>query len=429
LGGKLRFGLMCSACFAAAAPALAQVQQYEAPESNFARDRNVSVRERPRPDYQAGGINLGGFTALARTDVGIEYNDNIFATETGKIDDFIVNVSPSVNLRSNWSRNALNLFARGNHREFLDNGDESTTDVQGGANGYADAGSARLDYGVDYGRFAEPRTSTTAARAARSPIKYRVLNSYAGLTQEFNRLRLAGRVDYRKFNYRNGRDVTNAIVFQDDRDRDLLIASARADYAVTPDTAVFLAGTYNKRDYDLDPPFPGVTVNRDSDGIDVGAGASFDLSNLARGEVQVGYFRQEYEAPGFSNSNGLSVRALVEWFPTQLTTVTLTGNRGVEDAAIAGSPSFISTGASLQIDHELLRNLILTARGGYTDDDYRGIDRQDKRFLGYAGANFLFNRNLGLTLAYEYLDQSSSGAQALADYKVNRLMATVALQF
>lgn len=425
----LRYALLGSAALAASVPAVAQQVQYEAPKSNFARDRNVSVRERPRPDYQAAGVNLGGFTALARTDVGLEYNDNIFATETGKIDDFIVNVAPQLNLRSNWSRNGLNIFARGTHREFLDNGDESTTDVQGGGTGFVQAGSARLDVGADYGRFAEPRTSTTAARAARSPIKYRVLNSFASLSQEFNRLRLSGRADYRKFNYRNGRDVTNAVVFQDDRDRDLFIASGRADYAVTPDTALFVAGAYNKRNYDLDPPFPGVTVNRDSDGIDVGAGASFDLSNLARGEVQVGYFRQDYEAAGFETSDGLSLRALVEYFPTQLTTFTITGTRGVEDAAIAGSPSFITTAGTLQVDHELLRNLILTARTGYTHDDYRGIDRTDKRFVGYVGANFLFTRNLGLTLAYDYLDQSSSGAQALADYKVNRLLATVALQF
>jgi hypothetical protein len=37
--------------------------------SNFKRDKNTSVRQRPRPDYEAIGVKTGGFTLYPRVTV------------------------------------------------------------------------------------------------------------------------------------------------------------------------------------------------------------------------------------------------------------------------------------------------------------------------------------------------------------------------
>lgn len=56
----------------------------------------------------------------------------------------------------------------------------------------------------------------------------------------------------------------------DDRDRSVLETAVQVGYQLVGDTIVFLRGTYNERDYDLDTP--AVAVNRDSDGYEIVAG-------------------------------------------------------------------------------------------------------------------------------------------------------------
>ena len=124
-----------------------------------------------------------------------------------------------------------------------------------------------------------------------------------------------------------------------------------------------------------------------------------------------------------------SAPPLVEWFPTQLTTVTATGSRTIEDSAIIGSGGYLSTGVGLQIDHEFKRNVILGAALSYSEDDYEGIDRNDNRFSGTLSATYLVNRRLGVSLAASHMEQSSDGADAGSDFDVNRLMISFVGQF
>jgi len=127
--------------------------------------------------------------------------------------------------------------------------------------------------------------------------------------------------------------------------------------------------------------------------------------------------------------NGPSAKVQVQWFPTQMTTVTVVGQRAVGDAGVPGSAGFLLSTGSVQIDHELLRNLILTAQGSYGTDQYNGINRTDDVASAGLSANWLLTHHVGLTLAYTYTDQSSSGAQKGLSFEDNRLMLSANLQY
>jgi hypothetical protein len=202
---------------------------------------------------------------------------------------------------------------------------------------------------------------------------------------------------------------------------------------------VFIEVSGNDRHYRLSsspivdgvPTFPDF-VNRDSKGVTALVGANFELAALIRGEIGVGYIDQHYKDSAFQDYNGLGARAQVEWFPTQLTTVTITGSHSVEDAGLVGASSYLATNVGLEVDHELLRNLILTANGSYGDDDYRGIDRTDKRIGLGLSASYLMNRHVGLKLAYNHFKNDSSGAdvaEAFRHYAVDRVGLTLTLQY
>ena len=155
-----------------------------------------------------------------------------------------------------------------------------------------------------------------------------------------------------------------------------------------------------------------------------------ELGALIRGEIAAGYISQEFdEETAYGKVDGFGARALIEWFPTQLTTVTATGSRTVEDSAIIGSGGYLSSAIGLQIDHELMRNIIVGGAVSYSEDDYEGIDRNDDRFSGSLSATYLVNRHLGVSLAASHLEQSSSGADNGADFDVNRLMISFVGQF
>jgi hypothetical protein len=417
--------LTCSAiaaCIALTAPQVVQAQDLG---SNFSRDKNVSVRQRPRPDYEATGQRAGGFTVYPRVTVDLEHNDNIYAVATGKIDDNIWRVKPELAVRSNWSRNALGFFAGGNVIRYADQSKENAEEYTLSANGRLDIERGSNISGVaQFQHQIEPRTAITAgtpAGATPKPVEYDTITTGVSLVKEFNRLRVTGRLDDKDFNYKDQGVVS---FNQNTRDRNELSYGAKAEYAVSPDTAVYATATGNKKDYDLASP-----TERSSDGYVLGVGANFDASELVRGDVQVGYMKQSYDKAIYKDIKGFSARGSLEWFPTQLTTVGINGSRSIEESTAPGSAGFISNNVGASIDHELLRNVLLSAAYAHGKDDYRGVDRSDKRDNFSATATYLLNRRVGLFLTYNYLKQDSSGAAKASSFKDNKLTASVALQF
>ena len=112
-----------------------------------------------------------------------------------------------------------------------------------------------------------------------------------------------------------------------------------------------------------------------------------------------------------------------------MTTVTVNGSRSVEDSGIRGSAGYLSSNIGGQIDHELIRNVLVSGQIAYGKDEYEGIDREDKRLNAGLSATYLMNRHVGLNVGYSYFDQKSDGRASGGNFKVNKIGASVTLQF
>jgi hypothetical protein len=394
---------------------------------SFDRGSNVSVRQRPRPDYQAMGLHLGGFMVYPKLTTSVGYDDNIYAVRSGAVGDAIFTVAPEIDVQSTWSRNALSAYVRAAQDLYSKYSTEDGAQYGTGLNGRYEFGNSALLAGIDYGHYLLPRSAATNDLISKHRIGYDFTALHAELTHTFNRMRLSGRADYQIYGYQNGETSSGVTVFEKDQSRKIATFTGKAEYAVSPDTALFVAGAYNQRRYDLNPP--AVAYTRNSDGFDIGAGANFDLTHLVRGEVQLGYMDQQYSSSQFKDIKGLSAKGQVEWFPTQLTTVTATVLRAVGDSGIINSAGYLTTVGGLQVDHELLPNVILTANASDGQDKYYGVARTDDHWSLGASANWLLNRRLGLTLAYTFTDQRSSGADKGPSFKDNRLIVSSVVQF
>lgn len=394
--------------------------------SSFSRDKNTSVKQRPRPEYEAMGQKMGGFTLYPRATVDLVADDNIYAVAAGETSDTIWRIKPEVALRSNWSRHALGLYASSTVSRYADNSDENSEEYTVSGNGRVDVSRGTFLTGnAQYQSLIEPRTAPTSPSASAEPVSYTVSSLGVSGVKEFNRLRATGKLDTKTFDYDDGTKVGGGPLTQRFRNRDETAAGLKLEYAVSPDTALFVSAVRNTRDYVANTP----ADNRDSDGYVTTVGANFDLSQALRGEVEAGYMKQSYDNPLFADIDGASARGRVEWFPTELTTVSINGSRSIEEATAAGSQGYVSSNFGVAVDHELMRNLLLGAQAGYGKDDYEGVDRADKRRSFSASGTYLVTRNVGVVLGYSYLKQESTGLNQGSDFTDNKVTGSLSLQF
>jgi hypothetical protein len=414
-----------------AAPELAYAQ-LAPPSPTYAPDRNVSVRERPHPGYEPLGVRAGAFVLHPQLTTTLTGSDNIYLSDTDRVSDLIVTITPELSLTSDWSRHALEAYARAIVHQYAQESSQNTTDYAAGLDGRLDVTRDAWVHGnFGFARLTEPRTQAGAEQHL-FPVTYEVKGGYLEFQQTFERLRVSAHAEANAYAY----DTHTGNPDQSFRDVTILVGRLRTDYAISPDTAVFAQVAYNDRSYryksspivDGAPVFPGL-INQDSHGLEGLVGFHADVTHLIRGEVGLGYLQQTYDDPRFSNVGGLGARGKLEWFPTQLITVTLTGSRTVEDATIVGAAGFLSTNVGAQLDYELLRNLILSANYAYGHDDFRGIDRVDTRHSAGLSADYLMTRRVSVSVQYQYFNIDSVGTAHTIPAHVNQIGVTLLLRY
>lgn len=391
---------------------------------NFAREENIGVLQRPRPDYDPIGIPLGSFLLFPKLTVSAQYDDNIFATQSGDVSDAIFGITPELNLNSQWTNDELNLFALGDFSEYASDGDQNTTDYSAGFNGKADIReSATVDGGFEFDRSTLPRTSELAFLRTLEPESYDHTRGYADAIQTFDWLRLTAGFSRDSYDYTNGVTQTGAPISLQYLNLIQYGATLRADYAIDPNAAVFVSGTRIWKDYGLTRQF-----NHDATGYEATTGLNFQITSLIDGEVGAGYMTESYAHLSNESVGRYSIHALVNWYPTQLTTVVLQANRSVEQSGVPISPSYIDTTERIEVDHELRRNVILSIFGQHLDAAYQGINRDDHVWTMGASATYLVNRSVGLKLAFARDSQVSTGAQRFINFDVDQVTLSLVLQ-
>lgn len=412
-----------------AAQAGLAVKTYAQDQDAFRRDRNTSVRERPRPEYDALGLRAGGFFLFPEFELSGESNSNVFADDTFKESDTIARAGLNLLLESNWNTHALSLEGNVLHRAFDEFSDQDATDWSVRADTRIDA-SYRLSFfaNAGYEDAHEDFSSSPSTALLAEAVPYTRADAQIGVVKTFNRLRLTASARGEDLNYEDAELQGGGFLFSDDRDHESMTGELRADYAVSPATALFIAARSKTREYDLQPPDPGALVNRDSEGFEVLAGANFDISNLATGEIGVGYLEEEYDEPGAETVSGLAVRTSIRWFPDELWTVSLDLARATQSAGALGALARVESSAELRFDYEFRRNIIVGLSAGAETDEYEGIDRRDERRFVALEADYAPNRVASIFLNAGRYEQDSSGAAPGRDYEIDRVVLGLRLR-
>jgi hypothetical protein len=126
------------------------------------------------------------------------------------------------------------------------------------------------------------------------------------------------------------------------------------------------------------------------------------------GEIFAGYESRDYADAAFAETSELAFGAGLKWFPSMLTTISLDGARTIEDTSITAASGYVSTRGEIGVDHELLRNFILSGRLGYENAEYQDVVRNDDILRGSLSGRLLINNNLHFDAGWEYIDRNSS---------------------
>lgn len=364
-----------------------------------------TVQGRVQKGYEPIGIRAGSFMFLPTLDVRGEYNDNIYADRTAKVDDFIVGIRPQIAGHSLWERHSLTMSAYGNFGIFADNSSEDYQDAGVSTETRIDiAEHSQLTASLAAHRDHERRDSPDDARGVNPTIFYQ-LNPELRFDQRVNRMafRIKGSVDYLDFD--DAVSGTGAIINQDDRDRLIWTLEGRAGYDVSDNVQLYVSGLMDHRTYD--EQFDDDGVERDSSGFGVFGGIIVELTGTISAEAYLGYRDQSFKDAGLLDVNGVAGGINVIWAPTKLTTVTITGERTVEETTILGSTASLNTSFEVKVDHELRRNIVLSLSAAYLNRQYEGIDRDDDNFRGSVGLQYLISRHFRLRAGYSYNSRRS----------------------
>jgi len=405
-----------------------RAQAVPAPEATI--PERQSVFERAHPDYEPLGIRMGGFLAYPSARLGETFDSNVFATQNNTKDDFYTTFSPVIAVRSDWNVHSLAFLASSQTRRYISQVSENLTNFAVGADGRLDIlRNIYVRGGAGYQLLHEDRSSPDTVNGLK-PVEYHVTSANLGYVHEAGRLgaRVDATVD--SYSYNNATSSTGATIIQQDRDRIVYAITPRVSYEIVPGYHAFVQASGNARDYVRKTDVNG--FHRSSHGYEVDVGTAIDFTHLINGEVFVGYLSQSYDDSRLKDENGFGFGGNLLWNVTPLTSLRATLARTVEEttqfatagAAVLDSSGYLQTAVKLTAEHELLRNVLLSAYVSYVNADYQGITRTDNLYETNAEGRYLINRILSLNADLTYTKRESN----VSGFTYDRVIGMVALK-
>lgn len=390
---------------------------------------DVGVAQRSRPDYDPIGGRVGTFVLYPSLLVSTDYNDNLYATETNKVDDAELVLRPSVRLASDWVRHRLEVSGYYQRSFHATRTTENNSQAQMRLNGALDISRrSNLDVSMSIGRLTEARTDINSTSAARSPVTLDSFDSRLTYRQLFNRMSVVATGGVSRFDYNNVFAFDGTLLDQSFRNGKLVDGGVTVGYEFANGLSVIGRVQADRLSYDRKTINTGsglIPFDRDSTGSRLEAGVSLDFTRLLSGTIRAGVLRRDNDNPLFLDANGVSFGADLLYNVTPLTSVRLIADRTIEPGGSPLTSGNLRAQGTLMVDHELRRWLILSASLRYARLDPQGGNFEGSNEVeGALSARYLLNRRWQARAEYRYFSRSEGVFQP---FTTNVLLAQ--LQF
>jgi hypothetical protein len=365
----------------------------------------VTVEARPRPDYDYPPVHYAGLTIRPQLTQSLGYNDNVLGTKSPH-GSALEETTGAVEASSDTSAATLAGFATFDVLRYLTQSSQDATTGTIGVSGTYNIG--RADHvTLAYSHLFEVITATDIGAAAGqiNPIPYNVDDVRLSYVLAGGLTTLTPALEYSAYRFSNTTQA-NATVIETYQNRDLLQGSLTAQYELAPLDDI--VGVVRGQNTHYVSPVPTILTS-DSNAITGLFGIDFSATGIVRYRLLVGYQAKYYDNPTISNRTSPVFEAGVVWTPTELTTVTGTATRAIEDATADNAIGYTYTTGRLAVDHEYLRNVLLNGHLSYERAEYADGGGTQQIYGVGARVTWLLNRYVRLAATYDYTDSTFGG--------------------
>lgn len=362
----------------------------------------VTPRRPVREDdpYAPLGIKAGSFILRPAIEISAGYDTNAARSATNARGSPVYRTEGELAARSDWSRHQLDVTLRGAYTGYtaLSGVNRPEGDVRA-----ALRLDATRDLTIEGGLTARIDTenpgNVNLPAGTQDRIPYYSFGTLLGATHRFGRLSLGlrGTLDRTLYSDIQSGGVT---VSQESRNLTVYGLRLRAGYEVTPGITPFAELGVDSRVHDLSPDTNG--FRRDSRGMTLRLGSTFELARDLTGEVGAGYTFRHYEDARLAYLRAPVVDAALTWSASPLTTLNLRAQTEVVETTLASSAGGIAYRGTATLTHAFLRNFTATATLGIARIDYEGINRAETTYNAGMRLEYKFNRLVALRGSYTF---------------------------
>lgn len=394
-------------------------------------DPRTRIEDRPRPEFASPPITIGAFELVPQVEVGVEYVDNLFASDLIDVDDVIVSVRPSVSVADRRPDREIRLNLATGYQTFLDGNADDRFQFLANTRLRFGLGTATRPFaGAEIRLNDSSQSQATVGGNINQPLRAFSYGANAGLAQDIGSFTLEGEGRIARNQY-DGEYIFRDQVFDVGfRDNTIYQGRARVSYSSRPDQRFYVEGRYGRFDYDGTLPaaalaLPAVfAADRSGDNFAVVGGVQFQATELLSFDGNVGFSRLTYDDPSQPTIEAVSFEANAYYSPTRLTRFQLQTRRSVDETINPLFSNFLSTGFALRGEHELRRDLILRSDLEYVEFSAGDLGKVGDEFRTVIGATYYVSPRVSLNFRGEAFRR-----QGLSDGDQKRVLVSAAYTF
>jgi hypothetical protein len=413
---------VCAAFLGVASAALAQ-QLHQTPG-----DEKLSIRTRMNPAYDPSGVRVGDFTFSPSITNSLRYNDNVYATNAGKVQDFIYAVRPELSIKSDFVRHQISAGFSAERGLYRDITSENYTDYSASLGGRIDVtGQTSVPMDFSYQRAHYLRGSPDERSSSR-PTVFDLFKAGTGIIHKGQTLVMKILADAQRYIFKDS-ETESETIDNSDRDRDELSLYTSVGFSEEGYFAPYIYSNLKDISYASSGDRQG--FSRDSNEYEIGVGTIASISEITRASFNIGYLNRDMSDRNFEDIGALTYGFNLAWEPSPLVMFLLEGNRTTQESVLSGASASVVSDIGLTMDYELFPNVFLYPAVRYQEREYEGIDKVVTSYRAGINGTYKMNQNLWLSLSYGYITQEDEGEDTDGEdaYDSNTYGLSLKLQF
>ncbi len=375
----------------------------------YDQELGVTVVSRFRPLYAERGARVGDLIVRTDLDQSLGYDSNVLGQAGGRGSPVIV-TSPRISLNSDWGRDAFGASLNLSNRTYPATPNQNSTDWTAALGGGYTIGRHNLTLSYAHLQLHESPTSIGAPPTT-TPVSFSVDDFRTSYKFDLGRLEITPNIEALLWRYGNA-TIAGFPTSEAFRDVDQVRGGVGIRYSLAGHTALLF--TVQAIQSEVVDQVSGTPSQSSTSFLAMG-GIDYQYDGVWRYQALVGAEVRRFNSDRFKTRAAPIARVAVIWTPTGLTTVTATLLRTIEDSVEIGTSGFTYTTATLRVDHEYLRNVLLNVQTGVERIAYLQNGGAQTGVFAGAGVTWLLNRHLRLSAQYTYTTESNLAGQSAGE--------------